>query len=850
MTRVEQAVLRGGGAVIAGEAGIGKSHTARAAAARLRTRGAEVEFILATEAASSVPFGALAALLEPSIDTPADLLEVLRSTGGRLAHRAAGGLLVLCVDDAHRLDRASAALLLQLATRHGIKVLATLRSGVRAPDAVTSLWKDGPLIRVDLGPLDQGGAADVARHLLNGPLERDTQTWLWQTSGGNPLFLRELVRSAVDQGGLVQERGHWRRSGPVPPSQRLLDLLDERIEALSSAERRALALVVLSEPAPLGLLERLGALEAASRLESRGLLVAADTAGGAGLRAGHPLYGEALRASLKLTETRELHAELAGQLDPRDPNVRLRLATWALDDGRPGDDGELAEAAEQALAAFDPELAIRLAGAARERRLDVALPLAAALRAAGRFEEAEDRLAEVEHEALASPRITSYLFVRATNLSWALGRHGDADALLGRVEVEPSCSAVGAALRSVSGELTDSVAGARRALASPGTDRQAHAIAAIVVGHDLALLGDPQTALGTLDRVDRSLQRFESEMPRAAIGALAAFYAGEQWTERQQALERRLVAVRAEGDDARAALCEVALTRLGLGMGELDQVRRWAGDSLARLAFLDPRATAPICHAAIAEAEAHAGQAQAARAALRQGLALAPPGNLMATQALQTAEVLVLAIEGDHPRAQELALACAAGAAEAVLLEAEMMHLHLSVGGTAGAVARRLREIADSSSSGLAILWARQAEAADLGDGAALEAVAGDYERIGARIYAAEAAAQAAAAYGARRNGDARNRAEARASRLAAACGAHGLTLVRMTRVSELTARERETAQLVARGLTNAEIAGRLSVSVRSVESYVYRATTKLGLHDRAELGRLIDRGRRASRES
>lgn len=59
-------------------------------------------------------------------------------------------------------------------------------------------------------------------------------------------------------------------------------------------------------------------------------------------------------------------------------------------------------------------------------------------------------------------------------------------------------------------------------------------------------------------------------------------------------------------------------------------------------------------------------------------------------------------------------------------------------------------------------------------------------------------------------------------------------------RVSGLTAREQQTARLVALDLSNAQIAARLSVSVRTVESHIYRATTKLGVHDRAALAALL----------
>ena len=51
-----------------------------------------------------------------------------------------------------------------------------------------------------------------------------------------------------------------------------------------------------------------------------------------------------------------------------------------------------------------------------------------------------------------------------------------------------------------------------------------------------------------------------------------------------------------------------------------------------------------------------------------------------------------------------------------------------------------------------------------------------------------------------------------------------------------LTAREREVAELVARGLTNADIGERLGIGPRTVESHLERIRSRLGLLSRADL--------------
>lgn len=53
---------------------------------------------------------------------------------------------------------------------------------------------------------------------------------------------------------------------------------------------------------------------------------------------------------------------------------------------------------------------------------------------------------------------------------------------------------------------------------------------------------------------------------------------------------------------------------------------------------------------------------------------------------------------------------------------------------------------------------------------------------------------------------------------------------------SELTTREEEVLRLIALGYSNKEIAYRVAVSVKSVETYKARATEKLKLHSRAQI--------------
>jgi DNA-binding CsgD family transcriptional regulator len=108
-------------------------------------------------------------------------------------------------------------------------------------------------------------------------------------------------------------------------------------------------------------------------------------------------------------------------------------------------------------------------------------------------------------------------------------------------------------------------------------------------------------------------------------------------------------------------------------------------------------------------------------------------------------------------------------------------------------------------------------------------------------IAAVDAAAHAAIAY---RHQDLRGSAlgcSARAEALAEQCGgARTATLRKAVERLPLTDREREIVLLIGQGLSNRDIAKRLTLSVRTVESHIYKAMAKTGTFNRDELAALL----------
>jgi DNA-binding NarL/FixJ family response regulator len=126
------------------------------------------------------------------------------------------------------------------------------------------------------------------------------------------------------------------------------------------------------------------------------------------------------------------------------------------------------------------------------------------------------------------------------------------------------------------------------------------------------------------------------------------------------------------------------------------------------------------------------------------------------------------------------------------------------------------------------------------GDADGLMRAAQVWVQVGDLVAAGDAAAQAADVH--RRHGRQGSAlsAAATAQRIARQSGARTPALATAVRPLPFTAREREVAVLAARGLSNREIADRLTVSVRTVEGHLYRAGRKVGVSDRSELAGVL----------
>ena len=413
------------GVVISGSAGVGKTRLAREAMALAAERGWTVRWVAGTLAAQSIPLGACAQWADRLDGDP---LQLVSNVIAKVTASPNGAPVLVVVDDARLLDDLSAFVLHQLVLRRAATVIATIRTGAPAPDAVTALWKDGHLQRLDLQPLSRRESDILLQSALGGPVSTACAERMWRLTRGNVLFLHQLVNQEMQAGRLISRDGQWRWVGTMEVSPSLIDLVDLRIGSTPEPVLEVIDLVAVAEPLELAHLAALADAAAIEDAEHRGLITVSRTTPTTVARLGHPLYGEVRLAQaghLRLKRLRGRIArdmsdsnETAGAPDP----VRLALL-WLQSDLAPDHD-LFTRAAQAALRRLDMALAQRLAEAAMAAGagVDAELLCGNTLTMLSRGAEAEAIFKSLTARQLPGPACSTAVNLRAVNLLWVLGQ--------------------------------------------------------------------------------------------------------------------------------------------------------------------------------------------------------------------------------------------------------------------------------------------------------------------------------------------------------------------------------------------------------------------------------------------
>ncbi|MCV7441406.1 LuxR family transcriptional regulator [Mycobacterium paraense] len=840
------------GVVIAGAAGVGKTWLAREVLRRAEAAGERTKWIVGTESAHALPLGAFIGLLG---DALADPLTNVRRVIESFVARQRRGRVVVGVDDAHLLDGLSALVIHQLAQSGGARLVVTVRTGSAVPDAVTALWKDGLLPRLDLEPLSAAATREVIETTLGGPVDARSAARFRRLTGGNTLFLRQLLADQMAAGRMRQVAGVWMWEGDVAVSASLSDTVGRQLDRLSPPLALVVDTLSQCEPLPVELLCDVVRREDLVAAESMGLVNVERTPGGLMARLAHPLFGELRRAGageMYLSTIRGRLATRLAQHGDADMQATVRRALLRLESDLDPDAELYLKSARHAMTLLDLELADRFANAAAQ----AGAPGAAGVRAMnlvllGRGEQAEHALRDLA--AADAPEGHHWATVRAANLVWMLGKPAEAARILdglATAEEKPGQAAerlaVQACLDAVSARCELAADRARAALES-GALPDFHAMMA-----SLALI----MAMGAMGTVEDLAGVAEEALRRATTSFQAShmrFWFGAVYGRACRLTGRidEFVSTAEQLANSARDVPGLAYANLALLLGNAELVRGAAADAARlvheALAGAERHAVTTGLRAAsyfaLAEAHAKLGQAAEANDALTGARSCVPPDFLFMHTALSLAGGWAMAASGHLSEAVADAREAGRIARDRSQPTHELACIQAAAQWGDASDAARARVLAGALSLPLADAVALHAEALLAGNGEGLLAAAAAYRGIGDRAAAADAAAQASVAFVADQQHKRGLYAAALAGELAEECGGLSTPALRTPVGLKLSGRQRDVIELVVAGLSNRQIAERLVMSVRTVEGHVYRACQRVGAKSREELASIVRSG-------
>jgi ATP/maltotriose-dependent transcriptional regulator MalT len=327
---------------------------------------------------------------------------------------------------------------------------------------------------------------------------------------------------------------------------------------------------------------------------------------------------------------------------------------------------------------------------------------------------------------------------------------------------------------------------------------------------------------------------------------------GHDWPE----LDRWLSTLITDGvqadDHGAVGIASLMIAALRFIAGRYRDAARWLAEAEVHLEHHDAYGALLNVHATRVGIAYYTGDAPAAETAIRRCReALAAEPLPSQRPYIARAEAWAAAANADHLQAQQILLDASEAHDDIPVVAAELLYTAMLAAARAGAPGTRLSAIADRLSdlrqrcdAPLVQSYSDHATALAARDGTGLMQTAQDFGTGGQLRYACEAAAHAATVFADAGREDSARRAVVRSEEfhLSSQAGfAPAIPALARGGVG-LTARERQLVELAGNGLSNGEIADRLVLSVRTVESHVYRAMQKLGISDRRQLpGRVPD---------